>query len=218
MITSSFVPNSTIPKQDKINKIPSDTKYQVYFSGTIEDYTGSASITDSRIKGLNNDYFYEKGYSSEYNNMKIIAYLLDIKEWNKNYTNTIYAEYAIGGPTIEILLKSYNQKYGTVYEYQASSKYGYSIRKVSTDSWSRYVLNMFDTSDSLYICEIGGIKAGGMWLSSPTNGTESGVMSVGYNGKLQECGYGLHTQACRPVVCLKSDVKLQASGGGYILK
>ncbi len=39
------------------------------------------------------------------------------------------AEYAIGGPTIELLFKSYNEKYGTSYVAEATSEVGYSIKK-----------------------------------------------------------------------------------------
>lgn len=46
-------------------------------------------------------------------NIKVVAYMCDISVWNKFKTNK--ADFAIGGPTIGLLFKSYNEKYGTNY-------------------------------------------------------------------------------------------------------
>lgn len=42
--------------------------------------------------------------------MKAIAYMLNINAWSV-YTRK-YAYYSIGTPTLELFLKSYNEKYG----------------------------------------------------------------------------------------------------------
>ncbi len=213
LIASNYVPNSTLPKQNKIKK---DGKYKTNFESATLDYTGSANVTDSRIKGLNNDYFNVKRYTSDNNNMKAVAYMLDIEEWNNKYRNTMYADYVIGGPTIEILLKSYNQTHGTAYEYQASDSVGYQIRKTSTDSWENSNF-MLDKSDSLYICDTTNTKAPAMWLTSTSYESSGYVFYIHYTGFLTQY-YHYSSYAFRPVVCLRSDIKLESSGEGYILK
>ena len=70
----------------------------------LNDYSGSASITDERIKALNNDYF-TKGYSSSNNNMKSVAYMLDTNAWSGFEVDK--AEYAIGGA-------KYRNSYGVI--------------------------------------------------------------------------------------------------------
>ena len=117
-----------------------------------------------------------------------------------------------------MLFKSYNQTHNTAYEYQASSETGYQIRKTSTDSWHNYVDSMLDTSDSLYICDTTVTKAYGMWLTSISLNSSYSIVNVRYNGDVAENYYSYYDFACRPAVCLKSDIKLEPSGDGYILK
>lgn len=47
--------------------------------------------------------------NSTYDNMKAVAYVLDYNAWS-TYAGS-NAEYVIGGQTIELLFKSYNEKY-----------------------------------------------------------------------------------------------------------
>ena len=69
------------------------------------------------------------------------ALILD--EYNKFLNN------AVGGPTVELLFKSYNQKYGTKYVAEATSNTGYMIGENGTaDSYYFYLSN---TSDPLYV-------------------------------------------------------------------
>ena len=152
----------------------------------------------------------------------------------KNYASD-KAEYAIGGPSLELIVKSYNQKYleanikfqikdGTfVTDY--SNRTG-SVLAINGYSWSNkegiwgtyFNNNIFNVSDNLYV--ISSIqKARGMWLSSPSgestdclvgigSGNDGGgMMGVSYNAG----GYGSPNQSygLRPVVCLKSNVKLE---------
>ncbi len=216
LLASDYVPNSTLPKQDRINK---NGEYRISLRNVWTSYEGTTSITDKRIKGLNYDYFVTNRYISSGYNMKAVGYLLDIEEWNKNYRNATYADYAIGGPTVEILLKVYNQTYGTSYEYKAAHANGYSVRETATDSWKYYVQTMIDNNDQLYNCDHD--KAVGMWLASTSMNYTDYVMCFNVNSHGSSVNYDNYLYsdlACRPVVCLSSDIKLEPSGEGYILK
>ncbi len=114
-----------------------DTNYKLYFTDVISDYAGSSDITDTKIKALNNDYFNVKGYSSVENNMKAVAYMLDTNAWSVFAGNK--AEYAIGGPTIEMFMKSYSQKHNVDYKVQASSSMGYEISTDEGNSWESWL-------------------------------------------------------------------------------
>ncbi len=205
------LPNSTDGTTATANK-PNDgnSSYArtAYFSNILGDYAGSSRITESKLKALNNDYFNTKGYTSENSNMKSVAYMMDTTAWNSKFRDTSKAEYVVGGPTVELLFKSYNEKYKTAYESQASSATGYQIRKTSSDSWSDYVSSMLKTSDSLYVITKQ-TDAYAYWLASPSANGTSYVMNVYYHGGVGYDYYGNGSTGFRPLVCLKSDVTLE---------
>ena len=140
--------------------------------------------------------------------MKSVAYMMDTTAWNSKFRDTSKAEYVVGGPTVELLFKSYNEKYKTAYESQASSATGYQIRKTSSDSWSNYVNSMLKTSDSLYVITKQ-TDAYAYWLASPSAYGASYVMYVDSDGLVRYSYYYYGDYGFRPLVCLKSDVTLE---------
>ena len=206
------LPNSTDGTTATANK-PNDgnSSYArtAYFSNILEDYKdGSSRITENKLKALNNDYFNTKGYTSENSNMKSVAYMMDTTAWNSKFRDTSKAEYVVGGPTVELLFKSYNEKYKTAYESQASSATGYQIRKTSSDSWSTGIGSMLKTSDSLYVITKQ-TDALAYWLASPSAYNTNCVMGVNYGGYVYTSSYNFSRNGFRPLVCLKSDVTLE---------
>ena len=210
------LPNSTDGTTATANK-PNDgyssNARTAYFSNILGDYAGSSRITESKLKALNNDYFNTKGYTSANNNMKSVAYMMDTTAWNSKFRDTNKAEYVIGGPTVELLFKSYNEKYETAYESQAvessdKSDTGYQIRMTSKDSWSITIGSMLKTSDSLYVITKQ-TDAYAYWLASPSAYGGNNVMYVGSNGFIDNYSYNYNGIGFRPLVCLKSDVTLE---------
>ena len=191
-----------------------------YFTNILNDYsTGSARITDAKIKALNNSFF-SQNLTSTNDNMKAVAYMLDTKVWKefKDSANndTSKAEYVIGGPTVEMLFKSYNQKHlGKNYEAKATSATGYQIR-VNEGDWKNYAdsADYLNTTDTLYVLP-SSKGADAMWLASPSTYNAYGVMYVGYRGLVSSYYYGNTYIGFRPLVCLKSGIKLQESGAGF---
>ena len=185
-----------------------------YFSNILNDYvTGSARITDNKLKALNNDYFNTKGFTSTNSNMKSVAYMMDTTAWNSKFKGN-KAEYAIGGPTVELLFKSYNGKYGTTYESQAiessdKTNTGYQIRKTSKDTWTNYVNSMMlTTNDSLYVIT-SPTNALAYWLASPSADDTNFVVFVGSGGNVSYSYYYSSLYGFRPLVCLQSNVTLE---------
>ena len=212
-IERNNIPNSTtetgIFTANKPNTGSSDCARAAYFTNILGDYAGSSRITDSRLKALNNDYF-SKNYSSTNYNMKAVAYMMDATAWNSKFLDSGKAEYAIGGPTIELLFKSYNEKYGTSYVAGATNSMGYSIKKQESDSWSTYINGILNdyTKDSLYVISKD-TNAAGMWLASSSANSEKEVMNVRFNGYVLKDWYDNPTFGFRPLVCLKSNTQLQ---------
>lgn len=224
LIADDYISYDYIPSNSSV------MQYQPYYEkhlGVIfygaTGYVGAADITDERIKALNNDYF-TKGYTGTGVNMEAVAYMLDINAWSV-YAGE-YAEYAIGTPTIELLFKSYNGKNGTNYMAKANGSGSIAGYQISNDGglrWENYIDSMINSNDKLYLPTSKGV-AGGLWLASPSYmnaETSNRIMFIGNSGMVYgdftgttSDGYGL-----RPVVCLKSDVRLEKNeDGSYTIK
>ena len=192
-----------------------------YFGDSLRaDYsTGSARITDEKIKALNNSYF-SQNFTSTYENMKAVAYMLDTKAWEGFKDANGKAEYVIGGPTIEMLMNSYSQKHSVQYKAKASSATGYQI---STDNGTNWKNNMttsseyLDKEDSLYVIK-SQTNAYRMWVASPSAYSTNDVMNVIYDGYVNSNLYNDTDVGFRPLVCLKSNVRLQESETGFVIK
>ena len=207
-ISYDFIPDSLY----EISLNVGSYSKSAYFNNILFDYNqGLSNITNQSIKELNNDYYTRYTYTyTQYNSMRSIAYMLDTDAWKVFKGED--AEYAIGGPSIELLFKSHNKKYATAYEAQANYQAGYQIRKNSSSSWQYYISEML-TKDNLYV--ISSVNdALGMWISSPSANSSSELMYVDFNGRVGNASYDETIYGFRPIVCLKPDVKLQKNSDG----
>ena len=179
LIASDYVDVSKLPTTSaghKPEKISSSYPTGAPFDNIINDYTGSANITEKKIKALNSDYF-NKGYTSTNPNMRAVAYMLDTGIWSDFAGEK--AEYAIGGPTVEILMASYSKKYGVDYKARASSATGYQISKDGGVNWANYdYTGIINVNDNLYISN------GDTWLASPSASGIDAVMGLNVNANV----------------------------------
>lgn len=197
-----------------------------YFTNILLDYdTGSERIRSKypkAIQELNKSYFVDNPtYSSgDNNNMKAVAYMLDTIAWSAFKDKEGKSLYAIGGPTIEMIFKSYNQKHPEMqYEVQAASTTGYKIR-VNEGDWKFYTdldTEYFDATDTLYVLPTSN-GANSMWVASPCGSNPKDVMYILYNGSVSYSGYDGDNRGFRPLVCLNSNVQLQEAENGFIIK
>ena len=191
LIADDYISATYCPKGAKGSAIYQNSNaYKLSMDNVINDYEGVASITNSTIKALNNDYFTKYGsQNSTYNNMKATAYMLDTNVWS------VYAgekaEYAIGGPTIELFFKSYNKRYETNYVASATSKTGY---KIGSGSATGYSLSLSKEKTLPYVVTSTS-KASATWLASPSANYDYFVFHVNYD---RLCGqYQLYLQLLR---------------------
>ncbi len=214
LIADDYIHYDYCPQSEN-QTIKKNSDYKLSMDFVRQDYSGSSDITDSKLQELNSNYFNYLSINSKTstnNNMKAIAYMLDKEVWHVYQGQK--AEYAIGGPTIEMLMKSYSQKYKVDYMAQANSVKGYQISADGGSTWVNYYNGMLDTSDSLYV--ISSLeKAHAMWLASPSaNGTNGSVMYANYNGSVLSNFFDNGIIGFRPLVCLNSDVQLQKNLDG----
>ena len=130
-------------------------------------------------------------YTSSYENMKATEYLLDSSVWNTNY-KTDKADWAIGGPTLEMLVASYNKKQNQSLAIATPTGYGYASTIPRIDLFNH---------DNSY------------WLACPSSIIDGTRVRYVYCGDT-DTGYSAeysHSIGVNPVVCLSSEVTLTPS-------
>jgi len=187
---------------------------------------------------------YEKGFGlrdallNQYNGTiatKATEYFTDRQIWS-TFKNK-YAEYAIGVPTLELFVASYNKTHpNRTIEIQSSSN-GYKLKWSGDAQWAESnQLTEIDEYNGLYIKEL--IKTGdkynayGMWIASQSDNTEdaNGVSQymmyvTGTKEMIDDATVTSHNGfpgatnlGSRPIIALKSDVILKKQDdGNYII-
>ena len=251
LIADSYVTYDSLPSSETVsfNRVSADNLYRANFnkSELLTEYSqGSARITN-KLKELNYSFFHYKSSPTSletpltgtgYISMKAVASMLDIEFWDKKYKdNREYAEYSIGGPTVEMILDSYNQTHEThrgaqAYKAEETDRNGTEIAKVdgykictdttlqaaqdrTSTAWG-YNLSMFTnlgrdkTYNTLYVNETSSINSYGYWVASPSADSNYNLMLVYCNGNVAYLNYYYNSSiGFRPLVCLKSGVLLK---------
>ena len=221
LITSEYVDPAKLPSKGEGDDAakPANTNSShpkaATFGNILTKYSGSANITDEKMKAFNSDYF-DKNYTSGNDNMKAVAYMLDKDIWS-DFANSSVAEYAVGGPSVEMLLKSYCEKVSEkkdLYKTQASSATGYQVSNNGGTSYVDYIIGMLSTSEDLYVLPQNK-GADAMWLASPSARYGNYVMDLYCNGYVSGNYYNDTSIGFRPLVCLNSNILLKEVTGGY---
>ena len=199
----------------KDDAIYEDSDYMLSFNNMYTAYTGSADITDARITKWMK--WVGQYPSSTNTNIRSVAYMLDSNIWNTMYANN-YAEYAIGGPTIEMFNASYKATHTEKYiEEEVTDANGYKV-KWNTDSSYSYSISGLSRSEleNLYVIS-DTTKASAYWLASPSADYDYRLLDVHYDGSVDRNWYDHATPGLRALVCLKSKVQLVPNGNAYDL-
>ena len=143
-------------------------------------------------------------------NEKAAAWLCDPSKWTA-YCDTDKANYAIGGPSVEMYVKSYNQTHGDnalgcQYQTHDAPGYGYKVKgTIQNSGWytNSNTLDYSMTYKSMY-CGQNGENTGTWWLASPSANGSGGVCFVyGHYAGLSSDGYS-NDIGVSPLVSLKS--------------
>ena len=211
LISSDYINVDDLPTTAQGNKpLNENTNYPKAATLTkiLNDYSGSASI-DEDIKWFNKDYF-NKGYNSTNNNMKAISYLLDKSIWTNKFIGA-NTNYVVGGPSLEMLLTSYNQFSGQSIMYLsiAENSTGYVLSYDGGINWNWSLAPEYLTrGDDLYKISNYVNKANAYWLSSPSASDIGNIMYINCSGNVFYSGSGADL-GFRPIVCLKSNTSLK---------
>jgi|GEM_PF-2153121 len=162
------------------------------------------------------------------NNAKFVAMMMDTAKW-ENFANSTKIKtelgtekpeelLATGGPTLEMWIKSWNERHGNPsndenkiqLEYACTDNgVGYIVQKENGE-WN-YGLDLSSNStgleDKLYFPHTSNYnECYGYWIISPSAVGYNSLMRIGYNGELGQDGCGNWWFGIRPVVCLPSDI------------
>ena len=150
LISDTYVPlkNEAGTKNYISTKSNIGTKYGVVTYWTDDYYNGTMDVVGNIATKWLKQYT-NKGYTATNaeTSGKMIAYLLDINEWN-GFKDNGYANYAVGGATIELFVDSYNKTHESkTIEIQVANSDGYQIRW-NDGSFGNYIDGL---EGSLYI-------------------------------------------------------------------
>ncbi len=184
-------------------------------------YYWASGGTSLETTGRQDGIFMATGYTlnSSNKNSKCVSGLLNTNNWT-DFVDTNYADYAIGGPTLNMYIASWNAK-GYTTLYTKTDANGYYVDTSPNIKYSYHVKMSSDTAgygDTLYYphqspCS----KCNGYCLAAPSALSTSGYMGVYYNGDVNECGdYLGNLFGVRPLVSLKSGVTLLENINGTV--
>ncbi len=192
---------------------------------TANDTSLTASYTPSgtdleTYKKLNPSWAAKRGSntSSWNKNEHAAAWLCSPSKWT-TYLDTTKANYAIGAPTAEMYVASYNQVSHTTGNYKLGATYGatdapgyiYKVNNVAQNSgWFTNNNTLDYTGYNRMYCEKNSTPGSYYWwLASPSASAYSTVCSVfGYSANLSGCSCGFTSNIC-PLVSLKSSFQLE---------
>lgn len=238
IISSEYIITNNIPTD--ILNLTTENAYSVYWkdgSYLKSNYNGPIDISADIAQKYKLSWFLK--FQSEFDPDVIYGYghditaaLLNTNVWNC-FVDINFAESAIGGPTLDMFIESWNQKqYLTLYQNSKSNGY-YISRNQSKVNYEYVFVKFYNLSteenvsddigykDKLYFPyneKIEGTKC--YALASPGGyvGTVMGVFYTGLIGTssmLGEKQYEHDFHAFRPVVCLKSNVIGIENEDGY---
>lgn len=203
---------------DGINSVYLKADYNDKIAGSIT-YDSSKTL----IRKMNPLWASKRGNNenSWKNNEKTSAWLCDPSNWTQ-YLNNDKANYAIGGPSIEMYVKSYNQAYeeyiddndiytlGTVYSETNSPGYIFTLdgeeSNLSNGNFYTTGVNSIDYKkyNSMYCGKNGKISGWWWWIASPNAGYLLWVCISHEANGLSESGYW-GSSYVSPLISLKSD-------------
>ena len=157
-------------------------------------------------------------------NSKCVSELLDPDKWSGFKDGEGYAQYAVGGPTVEMWCESWNAAHvdSKIYTNKGASESapGYYVGTSEFATTTSYELIGIDaTRDKLWYPNYnayavdGSNACYGYWLASPSaSSTGNALLYVWFGGKVNNANYadGL---GLRPVVCLNSGVSATYDAG-----
>ena len=203
-----------------------ETATAMRFRSIKDQYNANFTTTDipNILSRLDKQNIYHKWMNNidnqtrNYVNERAVASMLDVDLWS-GYINSTYAKYAIGGPTVEMFCKSYNETRTEdtalleAKDTNVNYDNGYTVEKGGVvPPYGLSNLNRGVKGDSEWVNDM--FFKGDYWIASPAAGSGGELFHVYPNGNMQAHDSGWYYKAFRPLVCLNSNVQLKLNEDG----
>ena len=147
--------------------------------------------------------------NSNYNS-RAVSTLINTTNWT-GYVNNAYSDYAIGAPTVEMWVASWNEKYGEKLKlYTNYNSWGYYAGTGSnkTTEYKQSVTSVTEAykPNTLFFPKT---TSFGYFLASPCASNSTNLFTIWSSGKFGTENYIYKEFSLRPVVHLKSGIKLK---------
>ena len=159
-----------------------------------------------------------KKNNTSYPNAQCVSTLLNPSYWTGYIDNSKgNNQTAIGGPTVQLWMDSWNARYpGQEVYCDSTNANGYYVRKSSGSATTSISLNQNkNNGGELYFANNfsnltdGNNTVDYYWLASPSAYSSSYLLDVNYNGSVSSYNYNGYYGGLRPVVCLQSNISLK---------
>ena len=137
-------------------------------------------------------------------NGRCISTLLNTNNWD-GFVNSSYADYAIGCPTLEMWVASWNER-GYTQLYTNTNTSGYYVGNTENPTTTLYGLSSDSGyNDTLYFPHQSSVSGcSGYWLASPSASNTKQLITVNFYGNVASNYNAL--LGVRPLVCLNSNI------------
>ena len=220
IITSDYLNNVNLPTGLNMSTYE-NYPYSAYWS-SVSNFTsiGASDITTAVADKYGLSWLKNNAGLTN-NNAKATADLLNVSAWTAKFGNASKGIEAIGGPTLEMWVKSWNEK-STIQLKTENSVRGYFVGPTTTGSLSE-VADEYDSAKGGYMVKVSNdtklykeeslyfphVSTYGncvaYWLASPSTDGDfvNAILKDGLvsRGRYHDCGYGV-----RPVVSLPSNI------------
>ena len=189
-------------------------------TGTYQAYWSNAPTAQTVTTAVKSSFKWDNYTNYSYDSGKCVSTLLNTGNWT-SFRNTTYADYAIGTPTLEMFVESWNQIYSNqkIYCNNTSETGYYCGTNNEPTSINTNLSNKSGYSNSLYFPYTTETSScDGYWLSSPSGTNDSCILRVtASTGYIGHNHYTKNNLSIRPVVriklgfCLTKDDNLKGS-------
>ena len=209
LITGDYINTA---ETNRINSATGMTKSNYYaYWHFVPSFQTVDSTTLTRFKAT--------GYTlqSGINNSKCVSTLLNSNNWSSYKDSGNKAEKAIGSPTVEMWMDSWNKRYPSDKMYcNNTNTYGYYVGTSETPNSTSIDYNVMKEKEGyknkLYYPHTSGYNScNGYWLASPSAHSSDFVLYVYYYGLVDYYDYNYSTLGVRPVVSLNTGVTVNAT-------
>ena len=203
LISADYVPNNSSYLNNEA------TGMIAYTEGTYSLYwnPGPSSAQDVSQASLFGQTMWTDYSTNE--NARCVSALLNTNNWT-GFVDSTYGEYAIGGPTIEMWISSYNAKGYTPLYCNNQNSNGYYIDCIDHPTETNH--NVYTDinpgyDDTLYFpyqTVLNGCE--GYWIASPSSYNEISLNVINSFGNVGYRGRAAIYYAVRPVIALKENI------------